>query len=75
MMRLRTLLLVMASLLAMPSAASADFFLVPFAGVKFGYLPDRPVLAGVELVIHPGQALAKMTSMAKARPDRCRKSA
>jgi hypothetical protein len=36
MMRLRTLLMIVASLLAMPSPASADFFLVPFAGVKFG---------------------------------------
>ncbi len=35
-MRLRTLLLVATSLLANPSTASADFFLVPFAGVKFG---------------------------------------
>ena len=36
MMRWRTLLLVVASLLAMPSTARADFFLVPFAGMKFG---------------------------------------
>jgi len=36
MMRLRTLLMIVAALLAMPSPASADFFLVPFAGIKFG---------------------------------------
>jgi hypothetical protein len=36
MMRLRTLLLVVASLVAMPSTARAEFFLVPFAGMKFG---------------------------------------
>jgi hypothetical protein len=36
MMRLRTLLLVLASLFALPSIARADFFVVPFAGVKFG---------------------------------------
>jgi len=35
MMRLRTLLVVSA-LLAMPAAARAEFFVVPFAGVKFG---------------------------------------
>ncbi|MEU8610036.1 ABC transporter ATP-binding protein [Actinoplanes sp. NPDC048791] len=31
---------------------------IVFAGVTFGYLPDRPVLAGVELVIHPGETVA-----------------
>jgi hypothetical protein len=36
MMRLRTVLLVATSLLANPSTASAEFFLVPFAGMKFG---------------------------------------
>jgi len=34
-MRLRTLLF-LASLIAFPSTARADFFLVPFAGMKFG---------------------------------------
>jgi hypothetical protein len=33
---LRTLLLIAASLLAIPAPARADFFVVPFAGVKFG---------------------------------------
>ena len=36
MMWLRTVLLVATSLLANPSTASAEFFLVPFAGMKFG---------------------------------------
>ena len=35
LMRLRTLLF-LASLIAFPSTARADYFLVPFAGVKFG---------------------------------------
>ena len=36
MPRLRTLLFVLASLLAAPATARADFFVVPFLGVKFG---------------------------------------
>ncbi len=36
MMRPRTLLLVLASLFAIPSPARADFFAVPFLGIKFG---------------------------------------
>jgi hypothetical protein len=36
MMRLRTLLLVLVSMLAMPATARADLFVTPFLGVKFG---------------------------------------
>jgi hypothetical protein len=36
MMRLRTLLLVLVSLAAMPATARADVFVTPFLGVKFG---------------------------------------
>jgi len=54
MIRLRTLLLVVASLLAMPSTASADFFLVPFAGVKFGgstSIVDLELAAGAKKLV------------------------
>ena len=36
MTRLRTLLLTLVSLVAIPSVASADIFVIPFMGVKFG---------------------------------------
>jgi hypothetical protein len=36
MMRLRALLFTLTSLVAMPSNARADIFVVPFAGIKFG---------------------------------------
>ena len=54
MMRLRRFLLVVASLLAMPSTASADFFLVPFAGVKFGgstSIVDLELAAGTKKLV------------------------
>jgi hypothetical protein len=53
-MRLRTLLFVCASLFAMPSAARADFFVVPFAGVKFGgstSIVDLELAAGTKKLV------------------------
>ena len=53
LMRLRTLLF-LASLIAFPSAARADYFLVPFAGVKFGgstSIIDLELAAGTKKLV------------------------
>ena len=43
-----------------PEAVALDHFAgeVVFDHVHFGYLPDVPVIKGMELVAHPGQAIA-----------------
>lgn len=54
MMRLRTPLLVLASLLAMPAVARADFFVVPFVGIKFGgstSIVDLELAAGTKKLV------------------------
>ena len=60
MMRLRALLLALASLLAIPSAARAEFFVVPFAGIKFGgstSIIDLELAAGKKKLVLGAAAL------------------
>ena len=60
MMRLRTVLFVVASLLAMPAAARAEYFVVPFAGIKFGgstSIVDLELAAGKKKLVLGAAAL------------------
>ena len=54
----------------LPGARSAPSFKgrIEFAGVRFGYVPDRPVLDGLDLVVEPGQraALVGVTGSGKS---------
>ncbi len=59
-MRLRTVFFVLTSLLAMPAAARADFFAVPFAGLKFGgstSIIDLELAAGKKKLVLGAAAL------------------
>jgi hypothetical protein len=60
MMRLRALLFALASLVAMPSTARAEFFVVPFAGIKFGgstSIIDLELAAGKKKLVLGAAAL------------------
>lgn len=59
-MRLRTLFFILASLTAIPSTARADFWVVPFGGVKFGgstSIVDLELAAGKKKLVIGAAAL------------------